>query len=168
VISSKDEHQVSNVESQPNPSVKRGHRGLVLATCAIVACALLAGAAVALFGLPRGSGLPGWTGVAVTVPYCPADAGGCRVVVVRETAAGPGAGETVVVYQDWSSAHTAHSSLVLPAGTYAVSAEGCAGYKIGNVFVTVRSGFHAEVDLGSNWEMPGFLGRACPGFRSGA
>jgi hypothetical protein len=39
--------------------------------------------------------------------------------------------------------------VMVPAGTYAISAEGCFGYKIENVSATVTSGFHAAVNLGS-------------------
>jgi hypothetical protein len=54
-------------------------------------------------------------------------------------------------------------SLVLPAGRYAIAAEGCGGDTIPATTVTVTSGFHTVVDLGTYWQMPGFLGRVCPG-----
>jgi hypothetical protein len=64
---------------------------------------------------------------------------------------------------DWRGPATT-LKIVLPAGRYAVSAEGCIGDRIANSAIGVTSGFHTEIDLGSAWQMQGFLGRACPGF----
>ena len=72
----------------------------------------------------------------------------------------------MIAQADWSAASTT-LNVVLPPGTYAVSAEGCTGYEIASTTVSIRLGFHVEVDLGANWEMPGFLGRTCPGFGHG-
>jgi hypothetical protein len=143
--------------------VRDKRRAVRLATCVLAASALVAGAVVVLIGLSRGAASPGWTGAAVKVPYCPADADGCRIFVVHEPEANPGASGPVIAHEDWSGPTTMRN-VVLPAGTYSVSAEGCTGYKIANTVVSISSGFHIEVDLGPNWEMPGFLGRTCPGF----
>jgi hypothetical protein len=137
---------------------------LVLAVCSLAACAVVGGVAV-VTALSGGSASPGWTGAAVKVPYCPADADGCRIFVVRESDANRGAG--VIAEANWSAAPTT-LNVVLPPGTYAVSADGCTGYEIANTMVSISSGLHAEVDLGANWEMPGFLGRTCPGFGHGS
>ena len=148
---------MSTGESQPG-RVRRSRRQVVLATCSLAVCVLIGGAVAVVNGLSRGLAGPGWSGAAVKVPYCPADAGGCRIFVVREPAANPGDG--VIAQANWSAATTLN--VVLPPGTYAVSAEGCTGYKIASTTVSISPGFHAEVDLGANWEMPGFLGRTCP------
>jgi len=155
---------VSTGARHPASWVHGRHRHLALATCALVACALAGGTAAVVTGLSRGSADPGWTGAAVKVPYCPADAEDCRIFVVREPDTNPGSG--VIAHADWSEATTLN--VVLPPGTYAVSAEGCTGYTIASTMLSVSPGFHAEVDLGANWEMPGFLGRTCPGFGSGS
>ena len=145
--------------------MRREHHGFAIAGLAIAACALVGGVVVALTTLVPGPGEPGWTGAAVEVPYCPADADGCRVFAIRtstgsNTVCGPD-----VAHKDWSGAATA-LNIALPAGTYAISAEGCVGYKIENVLVSLTSGFHKAIALDTNWEMPVFPGRACPGFRS--
>ena len=154
------EYRVSTGESHPG-WVRRRRRQVVLTTCFLAVCALIGVAFAVLNGLSRGLAGPGWSGAAVKVPYCPADADGCRVFVVRERDANPGAG--VIAQAHWSAAATT-LNVVLPPGTYAVSAEGCTGYEMASITVSISSGFHAEVDLGANWEMPGFLGRTCPGF----
>ncbi len=124
-----------------------------------VAVALLAisvAAAVALILIWPGPRVPGYTEATVTVPSCPAGAGGCRLVVTR------GPDGAAVAHEDWSGAG-ATLGIKLPAGRYAIAAEGCAGDSIPATAVTVTSGFHTVVDLGNYWQMPGFLGRTCPG-----
>jgi hypothetical protein len=101
-------------------------------------------------------GTAGFTGVTVAVPGCPASAQGCLVVATDASAA------TQVAHDGWSGAATT-LNLVLPAGRYAIAAEGCAGDTIPATTVTVTSGFHTVVDLGTYWQMPGFLGRVCAG-----
>ena len=59
--------------------MRREHHGFAIAGLAIAACALVGGVVVALTTLVPGPGEPGWTGAAVEVPYCPADADGCRL-----------------------------------------------------------------------------------------
>jgi hypothetical protein len=147
-----------NVEATDTRSERgiRTHRGAVVGTCVLVG-----GILVALFALWPREGTPGFTGVAVTVPRCPADVDGCRVLVTNE---GNG---SLAAHHDWSGA-AATLKVVLPSGRYAVSAEGCTGDKIGNSAFTVTSGFHATIDLGNAWELPGFVGRTCPGFVSAA
>ena len=78
--------------------------------------------------------------------------------MVHEPDANLGARGPVIAQAHWSAATTT-LNVVLPPGTYAVSAEGCTGYKIASTIVSISPGFHVEVDLGANWEMPGFLGR---------
>jgi hypothetical protein len=68
-----------------------------------------------------------------------------------------------VAHADWSGAPTT-LHIFLSAETYAILAEGCTGYRIDSGQISVTSGSHTAVDLGLQWEMPGFPGRACPGF----
>jgi hypothetical protein len=158
---------MSSLRIRPARTALRTHHGFVLAVGALAFCALIAGAAAAITALRSGPDVSGWTGVAVTVPACPADAHGCRLLVDDASGAtsASAAAAAAAAHEDWSGAATT-LKIVLPAGTYAVSAEGCYGYKIESVAATVTSGFHAAVKLGSNWEMPQFLGRTCPGFGS--
>jgi hypothetical protein len=100
---------------------------------------------------------PGFAGAAVAVPTCPADAAGCRLLVVR-VSDGSAAG-----HDDWSGTGST-LNVVLPAGRYTVSAEGCAGDRIEGRAISVRAGFHSAIDLGGLWELVGSVGRACPGF----
>jgi ABC-type dipeptide/oligopeptide/nickel transport system permease subunit len=123
---------------------------------AVVACILVAGALTARNVFRPQAGSPGWTGAAVTVPYCPVDAEGCRVAVTD-------ASGRDVAHEDWSGAPTT-LRIGLSAGTYGILAEGCTGYRIDSGQISVTSGFHALVGLGLQWQMPGFPGRACPGF----
>jgi hypothetical protein len=123
---------------------------------AVVACTLLASALITLGMFRPQAGSPGWTGAAVSVPYCPVDAEGCRVVVTDASGRG-------VAHEDWTGAPTM-LHIGLSAGTFAIVAEGCTGYRIDSSQISVTSGFHAAVDLGLQWEMPGFPGRSCPGF----
>ena len=123
---------------------------------ALALCIVLVAVAAAIAEWPR-AGTPGWTGVAVTVPSCPVSAEGCRVFLTRASD-GSAAG-----HDDWRGPATT-LKIVLPAGRYAISAEGCTGDRIANDQISVTSGFHTEIDLGSAWQMPGFPGRACPGF----
>jgi hypothetical protein len=136
--------------------VIREHR-----TRALSFCALLAGALVACIVLWPRPGTPGFTGVAVTVPTCPAAAEGCRLLVVRSSD-GSAAG-----HHDWSG-NAATLNVPLPAGRYAISAEGCTGDRIESRAIAVSAGFHAAVDIGASWELVGSVGRACPGFNSTA
>jgi hypothetical protein len=135
-----------------SPSAIREHRGRVVA-----ACVLTLGILVAVIAFWPRTGTRGFTGVAVMVPSCPAGAEGCRVFVTRASDGSPAARE------DWSGTATT-LNMVLPAGRYGVAAEGCTGDSIEMSVVTVISGFHTALDLGVYWEMPRFLGRACPGF----
>jgi hypothetical protein len=123
---------------------------------ALALCIVVVAVAAVIAEWPR-PGTPGWTGVAVTVPSCPIGAEGCRVFLTRASD-GSAAG-----HDDWRGPATT-LKIVLPAGRYAVSAEGCTGDRIANDQISVTSGFHTEIDLGSAWQMPGFPGRACPGF----
>jgi hypothetical protein len=123
---------------------------------AVIAGTLVAGALIALSMFRLQAGSPGWTGAAVSVPYCPSDAEGCRVVVTE-------ASGRDVAHEDWSGAPTT-LRIGLAAGTYAILAEGCTGYRIDSGQISVTSGFHTAVDLGLRWEMPAFPGRSCPGF----
>lgn len=110
----------------------------------------------------------GWTGILVRVPYCPADAGGCRVVA---SAAGFDVTDSAVFtqpgipYADWSGGATT-VEIRVGAGSYSVGAEGCRGYSIAPAQVTVRQDFHTVLDYapGGYWNLPGFVGRTCPGF----
>jgi hypothetical protein len=124
---------------------------------------MVAGALAALALLWPRAGSPGWTGAAVAVPSCPADAGGCRMSVVKWSEAG-GSGP-VVAQEDWSGS-PATLKVVIPSGTYAVSAEGCTGYRIEDMRISVTPGFHAAIDLGLNWELIGAVARGCPGFKT--
>ncbi len=142
----------------------RVRRWFVPAAGALALCAVIAGAVAAITALKSGPEVSGWTGVAVMVPSCPPDAQGCRLLMDRVSGS-TNANEDAEAPENWSGAATT-LKIVLPAGTYAVSAEGCSGYKIESVAATVTSGFHAAVDLGSIWEMPAYVGRACPGFGS--
>lgn len=120
-------------------------------------CLLLVGAAAALIVLWPRPGTTGFTGVAVTVPACPGDVKGCRLFIARAPDASSAG------HDDWSGASTT-LNMPLPPGRYTISAEGCTGDQIGNRAISVMSGFHTAIDLGASWELPGFLGRACPGF----
>jgi hypothetical protein len=130
----------------------RRHRSLALSLCV-----LLAGAIAACIVLWPRPGTPGFTGVAVTVSTCPADAAGCRLLVVR-VSDGSASG-----HDDWSGTGST-LNVVVPAGRYAISAEGCAGDKFMGRAISVRTGFHTAVDLGGSWELVGSVGRSCPGF----
>jgi hypothetical protein len=158
------EYQVSTGEKHMGWWFRGRRRKVVLAMGSLAAGALVGGAVALVTGLSPGFAAPGWTGAAVNVPYCPADADGCRIFVVREPNANPEA--AVIARAKWSADATS-LKVVLPPGTYAISAEGCTGYKIASTTVSISPGFHDEVDLGANWEMPGFLGRTCPGFGHG-
>jgi hypothetical protein len=103
-----------------------------------------------------GQGSASWTGVEVSVPLCPAAAEGCRLFVTHTDG-------TAVVHADWSAGATT-VDVQLPAGNYLVSAEGCTGYQIEKGVISVQSGAGTKVDLGSAWQMPGLIGRTCPGF----
>jgi hypothetical protein len=133
-------------------SVRKAARWL--GVLAVFSCVLLAGALIVLSPRP---GTPGFTGAAVTVPACPADAAGCRLLVVR-VSDGSAAG-----HDNWSGAAST-LNLALPAGRYAVSAEGCTGDRIESRAISVTAGFHTAVNLGGLWEPVGAVGRACPGF----
>jgi hypothetical protein len=145
--------------------VKREDHGFAIVGLALAACALVGGVVVALITLGQGPGEPGWTGVAITVPSCPADAHGCRVFVIRASIGSNSVNGPDIARKDWSGAATT-LNIVLPPGTYAISAEGCAGYKIENTLISLTSGFNRAIVLDTNWEMPEFLGRVCPGFGS--
>jgi hypothetical protein len=138
--------------------VSHGPAGLVRTRfgAALAVCILAAAVVLVIAVWPR-PGTSGWTGVAVTVPSCPTGAEGCRVFL---THASDGSADG---HDDWRGPATT-LKFVLPAGRYAVSAEGCTGDRIANDQISVTSGFHTEIDLGSAWQMPGFPGRACPGF----
>jgi hypothetical protein len=129
---------------------------LGLATCAIVVI-VFAGRAV----LTPSNGEPGWMGAAIHVPECPADVDGCRVVIASSS--GSGSALASPVYKDWSGSAVT-LDVPLPQGTYEISAEGCTGDQIGAKLVTVTSGFHDNLDLGADWQIPHFVGRSCPGF----
>lgn len=115
-----------------------------------------------------GQGAVGWTGIVIKVPYCPFDADGCRVVAVP-------AGDAEVFtdpnapHADWSGGATT-LEIRLGAGNYSISAEGCTGYSIDPTAVSVAKGFHTTLDYdpGGFWNLPGILGRTCPGFVSTA
>lgn len=120
----------------------------------LLSCVLLVGAFIVLWPRP---GAPGFTGVAATVPTCPAGAEGCRLLVVR-VSDGSTAG-----HDDWSGTGST-LNVVLPAGRYSISAEGCTGDRIESQAISVSAGLHTALDLGGLWELVGFVGRACPGF----
>ena len=101
--------------------MRREHHGFAIAGLAIAACALVGGVVVALTTLVPGPGEPGWTGAAVEVPYCPADADGCRVFAIRTSTGSNTVNGPDVAHKDWSGAATA-LNIALPAGTYAISA----------------------------------------------
>jgi hypothetical protein len=123
----------------------------------VLLCVLLAGALIAFIVLWPRPGAPGFTGVAVTVPTCPAGAEGCRLLVVRIS------GGSTAGHDDWSGTGST-LNVVLPAGRYAVSEEGCTGDTIESQAISVSAGLHTAVDLGGLWELVGFVGRACPAF----
>lgn len=123
---------------------------------ALALCMLAAGVVAVIALWPR-PGNQGFTGVSVTVPACPPDVEGCRVLVTRLADAG------IVTHDDWSGAART-LDVALTAGRYAVSAEGCTGDSIEGRVVSVTSGTHTAIDLGTSWDLPSFLGRACPGF----
>ena len=131
-------------------SVIGAHRSRWIAVGAVLAAALVL---VALW--PR-TGTSGFTGVAVTVPSCPPDVDGCRVFVKDLSNSGS-------AHADWSGAATT-LKIGVPAGRYALFAEGCAGDRITGTTITVSSGFHQTIDLGESWDLVAFLGRTCPGF----
>ncbi len=110
-------------------------------------------------------GSPGWTGAAIAVPSCPVDAQGCRISVSHWSDADESADASVIAQKYWSGAATT-LDVLLPAGIYAVAAEGCEGYKIENAKISITSGYHVAIDLGASWELPGSIGRACPGFKT--
>ncbi|MFI5287222.1 MAG: hypothetical protein ACHQ4F_12990 [Candidatus Dormibacteria bacterium] len=123
----------------------------------ISGCLLLGVAVIALVALWPRTGAPGFTGVAITVPACPPDVDGCRVLVTDESDG------DLAAHKDWMGGPIA-VSIVLSPGRYAVSAEGCTWDRLGDSVVTVTSGYHAVIDLGGSWQMPAFVGRTCPGF----
>lgn len=123
---------------------------------AVALSAISVTAAVALILIWPGPRAPGYTGAMVTVPSCPAGAGRCGLVVTRAPDG------TAVAHENWSGAG-ATVDIKVPAGRYAIAAEGCAGDSIPATTVDVTSGFHTIVDLGTYWQMPGYLGRSCPG-----
>jgi hypothetical protein len=123
---------------------------------AVLVCGLITALGGLVIVLVLGQGSASWTGVEVAVPSCPSAAEGCRLFVTRPDG-------TAVVHADWSAAATT-VDIQLPAGTYAISAQGCAGYQIEKGVITVQSGAGTAVDLGSAWEMPLFVNRTCPGF----
>jgi hypothetical protein len=130
----------------------RTHRGWAVGIGILVACA-----AIALIALWPRAGSPGFTGVAVTVPQCPAALDGCRVFAADES---DGA---LVAHEDWSGSATT-LNIQLPSGHFAISAQGCKGDQISGSSVAVTSGFHAAIDLGTAWQLPAFDRRICPGF----
>ncbi len=85
------------------------------------------------------------------------------MIVLHTPGANPAQTGAVIAQERWSAA-SATLNVVLPEGTYDVAAQGCTGYETAATLVSIRVGFHTVVDLGANWEMPGFLGRTCPGF----
>jgi hypothetical protein len=123
---------------------------------ALVLC-ILAAAVVVVIALWSHAGQQGFTGVSVTVPACPSDVEGCRVLITRVADGG------IVGHDDWSGAARTFD-VALAAGRYAVSAEGCKGDSIQGSVVSVDSGTHTAVDLGTSWDLPSFPGRVCPGF----
>ncbi len=123
---------------------------------AVLLCGLITAVGGLVIVLVLGQGSASWTGVEAAVPSCPSAAEGCRLFVTRPDG-------TAVVHADWSGSATT-VDIQLPAGNYAISAEGCVGYHIEKGVVTVQAGEATAVDLGSAWEMPGFVNRACPGF----
>ncbi|MFZ0128588.1 MAG: hypothetical protein WAL77_04105 [Candidatus Dormiibacterota bacterium] len=124
----------------------------------VITAGLLLGVAVmAIVALWPRAGTPGFTGLIVTVPACPPDVDGCRVFVTNE---GDG---SLAAHKDWTGRPVA-VSIALSPGRYSISAEGCTGDRIGDSVVTVASGYHAALELGSSWQMPAFVGRICPGF----
>jgi len=123
---------------------------------ALMLCILAAGV-VAVIVLQLHPDNRGFTGVSVTVPACPPDVKGCRVLAARA------AGGAVVAHHDWSGAATTFD-VALAAGRDAVSAQGCAGDSIEGSIVSVSSGTDTAIDLGTSWDLPSFIGRACPGF----
>lgn len=133
----------------------RTHRRAAVLTCGLIT---VVGALVIVLVLGQGSA--SWTGLEVTVPSCPASAEGCRLYVTRSDG-------TAVVHADWSAAATT-VDIQLPAGSYAISAEGCTGYRIDKGVVSVQAGTGTAVDLGSAWELPKFVDRTCPGFAATA
>ena len=129
----------------------RTHRAVAVFLCGLVTA--LGGLVIVLV---LGQGSANWTGVAVTVPSCPADAQGCRLFIAQADGA-------PVLHADWSGAAKT-LDVQLPAGSYAISSQGCSGYEIANNIVSVASGATSKVNLGTAWEMPRFLDRTCPGF----
>lgn len=127
---------------------------------AVLLCGLITAVGGLVIVLVLGQGSASWTGVEVAVPSCPSAAEGCRLFVTHTDG-------TAVVHADWSGAATT-VDIQLPAGSYAISAQGCAGYQIEKGVVTVQAGEGTALDLGSAWEMPGFVNRACPGFAATA
>jgi hypothetical protein len=134
-----------------SPGANRTRRNVVLSACLLVV------AVIALVTLWPRMGTPGFTGVLVTVPACPPDADGCRAFVTSESDG------SIAAHKDWTGGPRA-VSIVLAPGRYAVSAEGCTGDELQNSVITVTSGYHAVIHLGSSWQMPAFVGRTCPGF----
>jgi hypothetical protein len=65
--------------------------------------------------------------------------------------------------KDWSGGATT-LDMMLPAGSYVISAQGCTGDQIASTQIAVTLGFHVDVDMDSSWEMPKFLDHACPRF----
>lgn len=124
------------------------------------AAVLLCGLVTALGGLVivlvLGQGSASWTGVEASVPSCPAAAEGCRLYVAHPDGA-------AVVHADWSGAATT-VDIQLPAGDYAISAEGCTGYQIDKGVISVQSGAGTSIVVGSAWALTGVANRTCPGF----
>lgn len=67
---------------------------------------------------------PRWTGIAISVPPCSADMGGCRVFVIpaADAYAEPAAHSPVVAVAGWSGLATT-IDIHLPPGSYGVSAK---------------------------------------------
>jgi hypothetical protein len=129
----------------------------------IAVAVLVVGAALVVLAVRQLTGGAAWTGVVLDVPSCPSDAVGCRAFVIRavdqQSLAPP-----VVAHVDWSGSATS-LDVRIPAGSYAVALEGCAGYETAYSTFVVASGMHTSVAAGGGyWEMPKFPGRTCPGF----
>jgi hypothetical protein len=129
----------------------RTHRRATVLLCGLITA--LGGLVIVLV---LGQGSASWTGVEASVPSCPATAQGCRLFVANPDG-------TAVLHADWSGAAMT-IDMQLPAGQYAVSAEGCTGYEIEKGVISVQSGAGTAVDLGTDWDLLRFVNRSCPGF----
>jgi len=107
---------------------------------------------------------PNWTGVAITVPRCPASAQGCRAFVI-ESSDDRLRQPPTTAYANWSGAATT-LDVSLSAGSYGVYLEGCVGYESPDTGpIVVAAGRHPDVDASPwLWGTVGFLNRLCPGF----